>query len=241
MTNETDKVTTSVTTTPDYAPDEVPVFLNVFVSDKIYFDYPDFDAVERLIERTISSDTTFGNVDGDSTRQPSNVETREDAIANLKERGKLKSNGLPDRANSDKGGIRTTQYLLKASTLDEHTVLLEDDEELRSDFHKRDSLDDETRLQVLKYVGRYFAERGVVPSNRSGELMPLGEWATTEGGNFVATIAKKEKGICPKCGADLDETGTCTSSPRSTRKAPKYKCDPDAGGCGYRYRGIATG
>lgn len=251
------RVENSTLTAPDYVDtDTVPVFVTA-MSNGVYFDVPDFDASERLIRKALSDDTSFANVDDDSIKNPENVTDRESAVRHLKARGKLRDDGLPSRANGDKDGIRTTQYLLKTETIEEHPVVLSDDKDLRHEFvdcfcetsttsqpsqgevGEFETASDKTAL--LERVGRYFAERGVVPSNRSGQLFPMGEWGTTAGGNYVCTISATESGTCPKCGENLSDTQTVVSSSNLARRATRYKCDPEKGGCGNKYRGITTG
>lgn len=96
--------------------------------------------------------------------------------------------------------------------------------------------------ELLTEVGDWYADIGTVPSNRSKAHFPIPNWGTTAGGNYVATISSIESGDCPKCGESLSDTQTVTRpSGSNARKATKYKCDPDRGGCGYSYKGITTG
>lgn len=85
-------------------------------------------------------------------------------------------------------------------------------------------------------VARLVEDLGYVLSNRSGRIVPLGEWGCKTGG-YVATIHADEAGVCPACGADKAEHWTCTSSSNRTRVPNVYECEA----CGHTARGITTG
>lgn len=234
--NREQRITVSLPPAPDYVDrDTYPVFLSAF-THCVYFDVPDFGAMERAIRRAIEDDTEYVNEPDDSIANPANVEDREDAVAHLKERGKLREDGLPDRANSDKGGIRTTQYCLKGGVLEEHPELFQDADDLRRQFERLDELDDENAVELWLSIGKFFASHGSVPSNRSGKLIPLGDWGTSTG-NYVATVARDEAGKCPNCGADKSDSWECYKSSNRTRVPDKYRCTA----CGYKKSGITTG
>jgi hypothetical protein len=99
----------------------------------------------------------------------------------------------------------------------------------------------EGNSSLMLLAGEWMAKQGETVSDRSNAFFPIPDWGTTPGGNYVATIAQCESRVCPECGSDLDDTSTCTYSSNRTTKANKYQCDPEDGGCGYRYSGITTG
>lgn len=89
---------------------------------------------------------------------------------------------------------------------------------------------------IMQDVAEELAREGVMLSNRSGELFPLGEWGRPTG-SYVATVSGAEAGKCPDCGADKSETWECVRSSNRTTKANVYKCQD----CGKRQKGITTG
>jgi hypothetical protein len=95
--------------------------------------------------------------------------------------------------------------------------------------------------ELLLDVGEYLVSEGIAISERTNTAFPIPHWGTTNGGNYVCTIAAREAATCSKCGSELTETRTCTSSSNSTTKANRYKCDPEKGGCGHSFNGITTG
>lgn len=241
MADKSTVVQTTAVTTPDYAPDKVPVEVKAF-DHCVYFDYPDFDSIERRINNLIESDMEYGNV-SDPKDQPTNVNNREEAVAYLKRKGnKMFANGLPKWGEE----VKTDQYLLKGNILDEYPETLEFMADgLKEDFVNRHEYDGclsekEFKVNLWLAIGKAFAKEGFVPSNRSGSPIALGEWGTKTG-SYVATVGKAESGQCPQCSAELSQTQTCYSSSRRTRVPNKYKCDKEKGGCGYRYEGITTG
>lgn len=219
--------------TPEYVEAEtIPVELSAF-DHCVYLDVPDFDRANRKIENVIDSNSGVER----NGIQCADVSTRQEAIEYL--RGvRLMEDSLLPRWH---GEVNTTQYLLKGDTLDEHPELLSEDPELQDFFVNRDEDGRSERelKQLFMTVGEYFAKRGVVPSNRSGRLMPLGEWACTSG--YVATVTKEEAGTCRECGSKLSETKTVVSSSNSTTTPDRYRCDEEKGGCGRRWKGITTG
>lgn len=85
-------------------------------------------------------------------------------------------------------------------------------------------------------VARLVEDLGYVLSNRTGRVVPLGEWGRTTGA-YVATVHVDEAGVCPECGADKAEHWTCTASSNRTRVPNVYECEA----CGHTTRGITTG
>lgn len=220
--------------TPDYCEVErVPVEVSAF-DHCVYLDYPDFDSTDRQIQQYLDSDREI-DVRSENLAYPRDAHTRTQAAEYAKDKDVITAKGLPKWGDE----VKTTQYLLKGSVLDDHPELFQTDE-LRERFNERDELDKDVREALWLDVGMHFARRGVVPSNRSGQLMPLGGWGRPTG-SYVATVTKDEAGSCPECGMSKSDTQTCVSSSRRTTVPNKYKCDPAKGGCGRQYKGITTG
>lgn len=96
------------------------------------------------------------------------------------------------------------------------------------------------KRSILLDVAEAMARNGQTVCNRTKDWFQIPDWGTPTG-SYVATVSAEEAGRCPDCGADLSETQTCTSSSNRTRVPNKYRCDPEKGGCGRRYKGITTG